>query len=36
MCINPDWMPFEAVDKKGNHTGISADYFKLFGENDRY
>ncbi len=30
MCIDPNWMPFEALDKKGNHIGISADYFKLF------
>jgi len=29
MCIDPDWMPFEAnVD--GVHKGMTADYFKLF------
>jgi len=30
MCIDPNWMPFEKFDKKGNHIGMSADYFKLF------
>jgi len=30
MCIDPDWMPFEKLDKKGNHIGISKDYFEIF------
>ncbi|MEA3554720.1 MAG: ABC transporter substrate-binding protein [Campylobacterota bacterium] len=30
MCIDPDWMPFEQIDSKGNHIGISSDYFKIF------
>ena|GEM_PF-1340071 len=29
MCIDPDWMPFEA-NQNGNHIGMSADYFQLF------
>ncbi len=32
MCIDPEWMPFESLDK-GKYTGISSDYFKLFEEN---
>ena len=30
MCINPDCIPFEYLDKNGNHIGIVNDYFKLF------
>ena len=30
MCIDPDWMPFEAFDKEGNYIGMTADFFKLF------
>ena len=32
MCIDPEWMPFESLEK-GKYTGISSDYFKLFEEN---
>ncbi len=28
MCIDPDWMPYEKLEKRA-HVGISADYFKL-------
>ena len=30
ICIDPNWMPFERFNKKGEHEGISADYFALF------
>ncbi len=30
MCIDPAWMPFEKIDKNGNHTGITSDYFNIF------
>ena len=30
MCIDPSWMPFEKLDKNGNHIGMSADFFKIF------
>lgn len=30
MCIDPDWMPFEKFDKKGNYVGLSSDYFNFF------
>ena len=33
MCIDPSWMPFEAIDEKGNHIGMVTDYFKIFEEN---
>lgn len=32
ICIDPNWMPFEAVDNSGKFTGISSDYFKIFSE----
>jgi diguanylate cyclase (GGDEF)-like protein/PAS domain S-box-containing protein len=30
ICIDPSWMPFEAFDKKGNHIGLTSDYFNSF------
>lgn len=29
ICIDPDWIPFEHIDNKGNYTGIAADLFSL-------
>jgi len=29
MCVDPDWMPFEAI-RDGRHVGIAADLFSLF------
>jgi two-component system, NarL family, sensor histidine kinase EvgS len=29
MCIDPNWEPFEKIDKHGKHVGISADIIKL-------
>ncbi len=31
MCIDPDWMPFEKIEK-GQHIGMSADFMRLFAE----
>ena len=28
-CIDPDWLPFEALSEQGKHTGISAEYIRL-------
>ena len=28
-CIDPDWLPFEALSEQGQHTGISAEYIRL-------
>ena len=28
-CIDPDWLPFEALSAQGKHTGISAEYIRL-------
>ncbi|WP_186435297.1 diguanylate cyclase [Rheinheimera sediminis] len=28
-CIDPDWLPFEALSEHGKHTGISAEYMAL-------
>ncbi|MCH8499133.1 MAG: transporter substrate-binding domain-containing protein [Marinobacter sp.] len=32
LCVDPAWMPLEAIDKRGNHIGISADFFRLFAD----
>lgn len=29
MAVDPDWLPFEFLDEKGNFTGIAADLIKL-------
>lgn len=28
-CIDPNWLPFEALSEQGKHTGISAEYIRL-------
>lgn len=28
-CIDPNWMPFESIDKDDKHTGITSDYINL-------
>ena len=30
MCVDPDWKPFEYINKKGKYEGILADYVSLF------
>lgn len=29
MCVLPNWLPFEQIDKDGKHKGIGADLIKL-------
>ena len=29
MCVAPDWMPIEGIDRDGRHTGVAADYIRL-------
>ncbi|PPL17313.1 hypothetical protein UN63_05640 [Oceanisphaera arctica] len=29
MCVDPDWLPFEAIDKNKQHVGIAADLIAL-------
>ncbi|NVK17786.1 MAG: transporter substrate-binding domain-containing protein [Methylocystaceae bacterium] len=31
MCVDPDWLPFEAV-RDGEHVGISGDYVRTFAQ----
>lgn len=32
MCIDPDWLPLEGTDADGNHSGLSAEVFRMFAE----
>jgi len=32
FCIDPNWMPFEALDKSGKLTGMSAEYIPMLEE----
>lgn len=29
MCVDPDWEPFEIINKEGKHEGIAADLIKI-------
>ncbi len=30
MCVDPNWMPYERINRRGEHEGMAADYLKLF------
>ncbi len=32
MCVQPDFLPFEAVDENGRYRGLVADFYRLMGE----
>lgn len=32
MCVDPDWEPFEKIDKDGKHVGIAADLIELISK----
>lgn len=32
MCVDPNWMPFEKIDKDGKYIGILSEYPKLFSK----
>lgn len=32
MCVDPDWEPFEVIDKNGKHVGIAADLIELVAQ----
>jgi polar amino acid transport system substrate-binding protein len=32
MCVDPNWLPFEAISEDGRHIGIAADYMHMFSE----
>ena len=32
MCVDPDWEPFEIINKNGEHEGIAADLIKLIAK----
>ncbi|MEA2029294.1 MAG: transporter substrate-binding domain-containing protein, partial [Campylobacterota bacterium] len=32
MCVDPNWMPFEQIDKYGNYVGMGAQYMQLFSK----
>jgi diguanylate cyclase (GGDEF)-like protein len=29
MCVAPNWMPIEGIDRDGRHTGMAADFIRL-------
>lgn len=32
MCVDPDWAPFEVINKQGQHEGIAADLVQLVAQ----
>jgi len=32
FCVDPNWMPFEGIDKNGNLIGMSAEYIQMMEE----
>ncbi len=32
LCVDPDWVPFESVNARGEHEGIAADLLRLVSE----
>ena len=32
MCVSPDWLPFERIDKEGIYKGVGADITKIISE----
>jgi ABC-type amino acid transport substrate-binding protein len=30
VCVDPDRLPFDGIDKNGKHHGLSKDYFEIF------
>ncbi len=32
MCVDPDWMPYERINEKGEHEGMAADFIRLFAK----
>ena len=33
LCVAPNWMPYDGIDKNGNHSGLAADVYKQFSKN---
>lgn len=32
VCVNPDWMPYEGIDAKGGHAGMSSEFMALLAK----
>jgi len=32
FCVDPQWMPYERINKEGNYEGLVADFVKQLGE----
>ncbi|HEY5716177.1 MAG TPA: transporter substrate-binding domain-containing protein, partial [Psychromonas sp.] len=30
MCIDPNWLPYEAFDKEGKHIGLNTEFIAIF------
>jgi len=33
LCVDPDWMPLEGIDERGQHVGISAEILAVLSQN---
>ncbi|MGR8940838.1 MAG: diguanylate cyclase [Gammaproteobacteria bacterium] len=32
LCVNPDWMPYDFVNRRGEYSGMNADFHQFFAE----
>lgn len=32
MCVDPDWLPYDGIDRNGQHIGIMSDFHKLWSD----
>lgn len=32
LCVNPDWMPYDSVNRRGEYSGMNADFHQFFAE----
>lgn len=32
LCADPDWLPYEGIDEKGEFTGIMSDFYALWSD----
>ncbi|MEX1201325.1 MAG: diguanylate cyclase [Methylophaga sp.] len=32
MCVDPDWLPYDGIDREGQHIGIMSDFHRLWSQ----